>query len=304
MEKELNKIQIGSRIKEIRLSKNETMEELADVVGSNKSNVSRWERGLNIPNEATLRKIAKHGEVSVYELLYGEINQYISQVLHFELHERNELFESLKTYFLLTGKEINKISDLKGDPIFVQNNYVPFLQEHINSIIDYIKKHSLFVNDEQLYEDPYLIVQLAISYIDNLAYEEKNIVYYGDDYKLTILETTQIEDVQEDETQDIYTLHGNALLEKTDFLKSGEHIELDYYSNFYIALYISKDNGENKYSFVGYESLEKKPYEEIFEAYTYEEVKKGLVEKALNLIDLKPYELNFDELEELPMELE
>ena len=66
---EVNKKEVGNRIKDIRINNGLTMEELADVVESNKSNVSRWERGLNIPNEATLRKIAVLGGVTVEELL-------------------------------------------------------------------------------------------------------------------------------------------------------------------------------------------------------------------------------------------
>lgn len=82
MKRTVNKKLVGNRIKGIRLLKNETMEELADAIGSNKSNVSRWERGLNIPNEATLEKIAEHGNTSVEELLYGSsVRSYVINLL-------------------------------------------------------------------------------------------------------------------------------------------------------------------------------------------------------------------------------
>lgn len=50
----MNKQAIGNRIKEIRINnpikKNATMEEFAEMVDSNKSNVSRWERGKSSLN--------------------------------------------------------------------------------------------------------------------------------------------------------------------------------------------------------------------------------------------------------------
>lgn len=82
MERAINKKQVGNRIKEIRLSRKDTMEELAIAVDSNKSNVSRWERGLNIPNEGTLREIAKLGGITVDELLYGSsVRNYVINLL-------------------------------------------------------------------------------------------------------------------------------------------------------------------------------------------------------------------------------
>lgn len=82
MNRAINKKQVGNRIKGIRLLKNETMEEMANAIGSNKSNVSRWERGLNVPNEATLERIAEHGNTSVEELLYGSsVRNYVINLL-------------------------------------------------------------------------------------------------------------------------------------------------------------------------------------------------------------------------------
>lgn len=63
---------VGERIKELRLNKGMTMEEFANLIDSGKSNVSRWERGENIPNDLTLTKIAELGDISVEELLYGK----------------------------------------------------------------------------------------------------------------------------------------------------------------------------------------------------------------------------------------
>lgn len=76
---DIDKREVGKRIKEIRKSSLKltfrTMEELADKVGSNKSNVSRWERGINLPSRETLEKIADIGGISVNELLHGNVTK-------------------------------------------------------------------------------------------------------------------------------------------------------------------------------------------------------------------------------------
>lgn len=71
---------IGQRIKEIRVSRKETLEEFANAIQNNadktikttKSNVSKWEKGLNIPNDIALFSIASIGGVSVNYLLTGQ----------------------------------------------------------------------------------------------------------------------------------------------------------------------------------------------------------------------------------------
>lgn len=78
----LNKKAIGGRIKDIRLnspivrkranSEKPTLEDFARLVNSNKSNVSRWEKGHNVPNDITLSNIAELGDITVEELLYGQ----------------------------------------------------------------------------------------------------------------------------------------------------------------------------------------------------------------------------------------
>ena len=68
---------LGERIKRIRVSRKETLEKFAEniikassnSVKTGKSNVSRWEKGLNKPNDITLQAIAKLGNTTVNQLL-------------------------------------------------------------------------------------------------------------------------------------------------------------------------------------------------------------------------------------------
>lgn len=88
---------IGQRIKHIRVSRKETLEEFAEnivkassnSVKTGKSNVSRWEKGLNKPNDITLQAIAELGGITVNQLLNSNpLNDYSNSDLFRELERR------------------------------------------------------------------------------------------------------------------------------------------------------------------------------------------------------------------------
>ena len=64
-------IEVGNRIKNIRLSLGMTMEEFANEIDnkSKSGTVSNWETGKNLPNAKRLKKIAELGDTTVQELL-------------------------------------------------------------------------------------------------------------------------------------------------------------------------------------------------------------------------------------------
>ena len=88
---------IGQRIKHIRVSRKETLEEFAknivkvssNSVKTGKSNVSRWEKGLNKPNDITLQAIAELGNTTVNQLLNSNpLSDYSTDELLRELEHR------------------------------------------------------------------------------------------------------------------------------------------------------------------------------------------------------------------------
>lgn len=88
---------IGQRIKHIRVSRKETLEEFAEniikasnnSVKTGKSNVSRWEKGLNKPNDITLEAIAKLGNTTVNQLLNSNpLSDYSTDELLQEIERR------------------------------------------------------------------------------------------------------------------------------------------------------------------------------------------------------------------------
>ncbi|MCQ2743801.1 MAG: helix-turn-helix domain-containing protein [bacterium] len=59
---------LGKRIKELRERKNLSQQQLSDIMDMEASNLSKIERGVQIPKEESLIKLAKALEVSIVDL--------------------------------------------------------------------------------------------------------------------------------------------------------------------------------------------------------------------------------------------
>ena len=66
---------IGNLIKKLREEKHLTQKEFADEYGVSYQAVSKWERGLNIPDIAILREICRNYHLSLDEILDGNIKE-------------------------------------------------------------------------------------------------------------------------------------------------------------------------------------------------------------------------------------
>lgn len=69
----MNQEKIGKFIAECRKNKKLTQEKLAEQLGISNRAVSKWERGLNLPDASLMLELAKILNISVNELLSGEI---------------------------------------------------------------------------------------------------------------------------------------------------------------------------------------------------------------------------------------
>uniref|UniRef100_UPI00359F6B12 helix-turn-helix domain-containing protein n=1 Tax=Jeotgalibaca porci TaxID=1868793 RepID=UPI00359F6B12 len=85
------------RIKRIRVSRKETLEEFGNNISkiaegnikTSKSNVSKWEKGLNKPNDIALKAIAELGNTTVNQLLNSNpLSDYSTDELLQELERR------------------------------------------------------------------------------------------------------------------------------------------------------------------------------------------------------------------------
>lgn len=96
--------EIGTRIKSLRLSQGIDLETFGKQIEppASASIASRWERGINIPNNKRLQSIAKLGNVSVDYLLNGSQNTNASIFKAIESWQGGEI---------LTGDESQKVSE-------------------------------------------------------------------------------------------------------------------------------------------------------------------------------------------------
>lgn len=68
----MNQIKIGKFISESRKSKGITQEQLAEKLGVSKNAVSKWERGLNLPDASIMQELCNNLEISLNDLFAGE----------------------------------------------------------------------------------------------------------------------------------------------------------------------------------------------------------------------------------------
>ena len=94
--KDVDKKAVGRRIFSIRQNMNLNLEQFGKIIGASKSSISEWENGKNLPpaksivfrwekgamlpNKSRLARIAELGNMSVNELLYGNMEKDVEEI--------------------------------------------------------------------------------------------------------------------------------------------------------------------------------------------------------------------------------
>lgn len=71
----MNQEKIGEFIKKLRQDNNLTQKDLAKKYNVTYQAVSKWERGLNIPDISLLKQMSEDFNISIEELLSGETTE-------------------------------------------------------------------------------------------------------------------------------------------------------------------------------------------------------------------------------------
>lgn len=123
MTQEVDKKILGQRIKAIRLDKGMTLEEFGKLFGTSKSIVSRWESGISSPNPERLKTIAKVGDMTVSQLLHGELGGS-----HYNWEKIEEMLVNV-----FNGQKIDKLALTNTQNIIDKAFFLNFgLEEIIN----------------------------------------------------------------------------------------------------------------------------------------------------------------------------
>ena len=107
---QFEKEKLGTRIKNIRLDKGMTTKEFGSLLGATDSNITSWEKGRTSPNPERLKMIAKIADISIEELLYGNIlRHYFNE--HWTQLIKNE--DTAKDYYNINQKEFEYVQSSK-----------------------------------------------------------------------------------------------------------------------------------------------------------------------------------------------
>lgn len=110
----IKSVDLGLRIESIRRNLGLNKTEFGKLFKATGSLVNKWETGQVIPNEERIKDIADLGNISVNELLYGNIDSFIFETLTDEIERDSRLRElaidfmnHAMTRVFITGEEKN-----------------------------------------------------------------------------------------------------------------------------------------------------------------------------------------------------
>ena len=105
-------MEIGQKIRQARLEKNMTQEELGKIVGLQKSAIAKYESGrvVNI-KRSTLQKLAKALDLRGSDLVIENDPKEAAE-LHAKVLLDDELMEVLEQYFTLSVEKKKMVRDL------------------------------------------------------------------------------------------------------------------------------------------------------------------------------------------------
>lgn len=134
---EQNKQNIGLRIKSIRQNLGMTLEEFGKLLNAGKSNVRKWEIGASLPNPERIKNIAKLGNMTVDELLYGSFKENIvSLLIMFEVMLKNNKSVPTELHDSIIKSVKNRYIDSNGN-LIEDWYYYDSLEDLIKSFNDY-----------------------------------------------------------------------------------------------------------------------------------------------------------------------
>lgn len=104
----MNQEKIGIFIKRKRIERGLTQEQLANNIGVSPKTVSRWERGLNVPDTSILQSLSVELQVTTTELMLGEEENklkmnhedYSNLGIYYSQNKINQNLKKLKKFVL------------------------------------------------------------------------------------------------------------------------------------------------------------------------------------------------------------
>ena len=189
----MNSDKIGKFISKLRKEKNMTQQELGDLLGINGKSISKWERGINLPDISILKDLTNIFNISIEELLNGE-----RKSISTSSKKDNQYFKIL---LLLTISVIIILFT-----ILTINNHYQYSVYHIES------------NDALLNVDGYIIFNP-----DNEIFLINQIEYKSEIVK----ETDKIKIILKNNNKELFTYQSNIYQDKKSIKKILEETSIN-----------------------------------------------------------------------------
>lgn len=167
----IDKKAVGSRIKQIRMNKGYTLEAFGKLFNVSKSNVLKWEQGQSLPNKERLANISKIADMTVNELLYGSIHEYLENNIDIFFRNNNILNSEMKSFFINDRKAIERAKE-KAKSENIDINDIESLNRICNDIIVEIKRRPSKIRDNIAYKSN----ELNLILYDEIVYHYLKLV--------------------------------------------------------------------------------------------------------------------------------
>ena len=309
---EPNKKQVGARIKRIREKDNLTLYEFGSRLGKKLGTdrikegiISRWENGKSLPNSKRIQGIAELGRITVGELLYGSIEQFIYKVLIDELSEFSNLYQLIVDYHSKTESDVAYMSESEKEnqTEFLLKKSDSFIKDNLYSIVNYISDSPLISSENHIYQDKLLVLDLASKYIAEVTPEFKMIE--TDPFSITYLKNTHLVKFVNEKNQGLSEYIFNCVIsvKDADLLKNSDYVKLDYVSNVQLTFHISERKNVFNYKIDGLQALANKPYQPIFDnihsdGSVVQMVKNKILNDSIQTTELEKFNLKVKDLKE------
>ena len=231
---DLNKI--GTFIVYLRKEKKLTQFQLAEELGVSDKTVSKWERGICLPESATVEKLINFFNITLMEFYAGERNKRLTDEIAnettknaVELSKKNENKKFKKLLYSIISSFIIIVFIISA--LFMYNTYNKYHVYNISSSNeDFIGNGNIILADEKS-----IITLMDISILDN---EISNKECYALEYSLMLGDSLIYN------SGDIYSFEKNNNSSK---IKLGKHIEnISIYINYDLSELTTKDMLDKK----------------------------------------------------------
>jgi DNA-binding protein len=180
MTKKEEDIELGNRIKTIRLSLELDQKQFAKKINATVSALSNWENGRNKPNMEKLSNISKLGNISLDNLLNGTIEEkkeYASSYLKKRIKELSTEDE-LSSFLIDNNDELLSILNIL-DEIDISTSS----KEDIEELVEMLLSQSVYStpkNTEEMIGVTRLVLLKHLSQIQSILEGKFNLIHSGE----------------------------------------------------------------------------------------------------------------------------